>query len=59
MTTEYFFIYFFMSLSSQVVQHKTNQVYGAATVYLTAEEFSWVQRWMVIKADQPEDEKKQ
>ncbi|GLD53994.1 uncharacterized protein AKAME5_003008500, partial [Lates japonicus] len=33
-----------------VKEHKTNKTFGEAQIFLTPEEFSWVERWVAIKA---------
>ncbi|XP_035987084.1 uncharacterized protein LOC118567209 [Fundulus heteroclitus] len=32
-----------------VKEHKTNRAFGPAQLYLTVEEFSWVEQWMIIR----------
>ncbi|XP_041840379.1 uncharacterized protein LOC121639285 [Melanotaenia boesemani] len=38
-----------------VKEHKTARAFGEAQMFLTAEEFGWLQRWMAIKATTKED----
>ncbi|XP_017166256.1 uncharacterized protein LOC103482096 [Poecilia reticulata] len=37
-------------LINKVKDHKTNRAFGSAQVFLTPEEFGWVERWIAVRA---------